>query len=59
MKPEQFRKLVEAIRSAYREMCERGECSCVTFEEHEKNLAGREVVYLERNNSVFVRVAGE
>ncbi len=41
MKQEQFCKLVEAIRSAYREMCEAGECSCVTVEEHEKNLRGR------------------
>jgi hypothetical protein len=36
---EQLQYLAKCIREAYREMCERGECNCVTTEEHEKMLA--------------------
>ena len=38
---ESLRKLAQCLRDAYREECERGECQCVTREEHEKRLAGK------------------
>jgi len=37
---EQLRDLANRLRLAYREECERGECRCITAEEHEKRLAG-------------------
>ena len=36
---EQFRRLADRLRAAHKEECERGKCQCVTFEEHERNLA--------------------
>lgn len=36
---EQFPDLIRRLRAAYREECERGECQCITVEEHERKLA--------------------
>lgn len=36
---EQLRDLADRLRAAYREACEKGDCDCITTEEHEKRLA--------------------
>lgn len=36
---EQLRNLANRLRAAYKKECERGECQCVTVEEHERSLA--------------------
>lgn len=39
---DQLRDLANRLRGAYREACEAGECDCITTEEHERMLAGRQ-----------------
>lgn len=36
--PEEIRQLAERIRAARREACERNECDCITYGEHERML---------------------
>jgi len=45
--PESRETLTARIRDAYISACERGECDCVTVEQHEKMLALRDGTSLE------------
>ncbi len=38
----QRESLTQAVKTAYRELCEHNECACITQEEHERSLGRKE-----------------